>query len=288
MKKIVYALMALMMMIGGMECSAQTVSGQIDGYDYVDLGLPSGKLWATYNVGATKPTEYGMYFRWGETRECKGYFEPYKFDEHASVLNATNDAATVNWGSGWKTPTTEEQRELIGGCTWKWTNDFYGSGVAGQVGTSKNNNSVIFLPACGDKVDTDLFRAGKCGYYWSSTPDPYLDDPYASYDMGFSDGGIFTNSYDRSWGRCVRAVATSNATSVSSISYQALQVYTENKTIHIANAQANTNIQVFGMNGESVVSAVTDGNGNADITLSASKGTYVVTIGDLSTKVILK
>lgn len=85
----------------GIECSAQTISGQIDGYDYVDLGLPSGKLWATYNVGATKPTEYGMYFRWGETRECKGYFEPYKFDEHASVLNATNDAATVNWGSGW-------------------------------------------------------------------------------------------------------------------------------------------------------------------------------------------
>lgn len=205
MKKMIYALMALVMLVGGMECSAQTVSGKVARHDYVDLGLPSGTKWATCNVGATKPTEYGDYFAWGETKPkeeysmsnykwCKGsddsmtkYCTDSKFGtvDNKKVLDAEDDAATANWGSAWRMPTLDEIKELRDGCVWEFTKDFSGTGVAGQVGTSKANGNKIFLPAASGRQGTSLGSAGRYGNYWSSSLNG--NDPTYACNLLFCD-----------------------------------------------------------------------------------------------------
>ena len=159
-------------------------SGAIDGRDYVDLGLPSGTLWATCNVGANSPDEYGDYFAWGEMQEKRDYScNTYKYGGEYSVtkyctnsecgtvdfnseLETMDDAATVNWGSGWQMPSYEQFDELIA--------DYYTTtirttmnGVYGRKITSKSNGNSIFLPAAGYRDGTSLNDAGRCGYYWS-------------------------------------------------------------------------------------------------------------------------
>lgn len=135
-----------------------------DKHDYVDLGLPSGTLWATCNVGASAPTEVGGYFAWGET-EPRTYFSwsSYKWGEKKNltkyctnssygevdsltVLSDADDAATVNWGSDWRMPLSDEIKELIDGCEWEHTNDYQGTGVEGMIGTSLYNKEKIFFP----------------------------------------------------------------------------------------------------------------------------------------------
>ena len=224
MKKVIYTPMALVMMVAGMECSAQTVSGQVEGHDYVDLGLPSGTKWATCNVGASKPTEYGDYFAWGETKPkevyswstykwCKGsddsmtkYCNKSKYGtvDNKKVLDAEDDAATANWGSAWRMPTREEIEELLDGCSWEWVEDFSGSGVNGRLGTSKSNGATIFLPAAGYRNDSDLSIVGLSGYYWSSSLlEDYPDN--AGY-LGFIAGDVDWYDDYRLSGQSVRAV----------------------------------------------------------------------------------
>ncbi len=200
-----------------------TVSGKEGLYTYVDLGLPSGTKWATYNVGATKPTEYGDYFAWGETKPkeeywwntykwCKGsddsmtkYCTDRKYGtvDNKTVLEAEDDAATANWGSAWRMPTEEELDELVEGCDWKWFLDFNGSGVNGQLGTSKKNGATIFLPAAGYRTTT-LNDAGHYGDYWSSS---VLKGPSRSaFRLYFHDYNIYSYNYSRYGGLSVRAV----------------------------------------------------------------------------------
>ncbi|MBP3717686.1 MAG: DUF1566 domain-containing protein [Paludibacteraceae bacterium] len=201
-----------------------TVSGKEGIYTYVDLGLESGTKWATCNVGATKPTEYGDYFAWGETKPKEEYREStYKWCKGSStsmtkyctdsyfgtvdnkkVLDAEDDAATANWGSAWRMPTRDEIKELLDGCSWEWVNDFNGSGVRGRLGTSKKNGATIFLPAAGYRIGTDFYSVGKYGYYWSSS----LEEDISShaYCLYFLDGDIDWVTDDRYYGHCVRAV----------------------------------------------------------------------------------
>ncbi len=207
-----------------------TVSGKEGIYTYVDLGLESGTKWATYNVGATKPTEYGDYFAWGETKPKEDYsWETYKWcngDEtsltkyntksdygtvdNKKVLDAEDDAATANWGSAWRMPTPVEQRELLEGCDWEWVVDFNGSGVNGQLGTSKKNGNTIFLPA----AELSGFEGFAASSYCSSLLDE--DMPYYVYqlsstcylDYSYSDHNYFgcnDNGY-RDRAHSVRAV----------------------------------------------------------------------------------
>ena len=175
-------------------------SGTLDGHDYVDLGLPSGTLWATCNVGASKPEEYGDYFAWGETKPKTTY-------NWSTYLEPSDDAATVNWGSGWQMPSREQLNELINSSyttrTWTTLN-----GVEGEKITSKSNGNSIFLPAAGYRSDTSLSNAGSYGHYWSRSLRTSSSN-YAYY-LYFGSSYVFTYYFSRYYGQSVRPVRVKN------------------------------------------------------------------------------
>ncbi|MBR5634572.1 MAG: pilus assembly protein N-terminal domain-containing protein, partial [Prevotella sp.] len=180
----------------------------------IDLGLPSGTLWASCNVGATKPEEYGDYFAWGET---KGYnsgkttfnwdtyfdssYNKYNLSGGLTELALEDDAAYVNWGSNWRMPSLEQIQELIDNCNWEWTTL---NGVYGRKATSKKNGNSIFLPGAGYRFDASLGDAGSWGYYWSRTL--YTSDANSAYYLDFGSGSVYWNYYYRYRGRSVRPV----------------------------------------------------------------------------------
>ena len=182
------------------------VSGTIAGHDYVDLGLPSGLKWATCNVGASQPHEYGNYYAWGETTTKSSYTEENCRTWNVSMNdisgNATYDAATANWGSTWRMPTKAEMRELYYQCTWKWTSQ---SGVNGYRVTGPNGNS-IFLPAAGCCDGSSRSYVGEFGNYWSSTTDSEGDTDFANF-LYFDSDYLSLNFYYRNLGRSVRPVS---------------------------------------------------------------------------------
>ena len=191
--------------------------------DYVDLGLPSGLPWATCNVGANAPEEYGDYFAWGETQPkdtydwstyqyCNGSnytmtkycdnsnFGYNGFTDNLTILLPEDDAATANWGSGWRMPTEEEWRELYNNTTHTWAIQ---NGVNGRLFTATNGNS-LFLPAGGYCYNSSLRYAGNSGYYWSSSL--YTDFPDIALYFYVSSDFYDLGNYDRSEGRSVRPV----------------------------------------------------------------------------------
>jgi len=196
--------------------------------DWVDLGLPSGLLWATRNVGASSPTDYGSYYAWGETSPKSvyrwdnyrygGYYELTKyctdsafgyngFTDSLTTLQTGDDAATANYGG--HTPTYAEWQELINNTTNRWVTI---NNVNGHCFTGSNGNS-IFLPAAGHRYDVTLHDdcnlRDDCtrGCYWSSSL--YLANPLGALICQFDSfplipGGIVANS--RQQGLSVRAV----------------------------------------------------------------------------------
>lgn len=168
-----------------------------NGHEYVDLGLPSGLLWATCNVGASKPEDYGNHYAWGETSTKSSYTESNSktYGESMGDIagNSSYDAATANWGGNWRMPTKTEMQELIANCTWKWTTQ---NGVTGYKVTGPNGNS-IFLPAVGS-------RDGSYGLYWSSTP--YKSDADRAYDLYFYSSVHHMYNGHRDRGLCIRPV----------------------------------------------------------------------------------
>ena len=156
--------------VSDMEYYPLTWEDYINSHEYVDLGLPSGLLWATCNVGATTPEEYGDYFAWGETSPKDEYTEgncsTYGKEMSDIAGDAQYDAATANWGGRWRMPTYDEMNELRKNCTWKWTTQ---NGVNGYKVTGPSGAS-IFLPAAGYRYGSSLNLAGSDGYYWSSMP----------------------------------------------------------------------------------------------------------------------
>ena len=171
--------------------------------DYVDLGL--SVKWATCNVGASSPEELGCYFAWGETTPKSSYnSSTYTYSSNPSTLPLSKDAASVNMGGSWRMPTFEEQKELIDECTWKWTDDYNGTGVAGRIVTSKINDNHIFLPAAGYRLSSDLYYAGSNGGYWSSSLGT-SGSGYA-YGLDFNSGNVYWSYGSRYYGRSVRGV----------------------------------------------------------------------------------
>ena len=144
-----------------------TVSGTISGHNYVDLGL--SVKWATCNIGANSPEDYGDYFAWGETTTKSEYTEENSKTFNVDIGNIESyaeDAAGMLWAYGWRMPTKAEWQELIDNCTWKWTKQ---GGNRGYKVTSKKNGNNIFLPAAGCRDGSKLISIDICGSYWSST-----------------------------------------------------------------------------------------------------------------------
>ena len=175
-------------------------------HDYVDLGL--SVMWATMNVGASSPEDYGSYYAWGETSPKSSYDKDNSKTYDNSSYNhdiggdSSTDAARANWGGSWRMPTVEEFQELIDNCNWTWTTL---NGKAGYKVVSKKNGNSIFLPAAGSRYGTSLGNAGSYGFYWSSTP----DSSGASYafGLGFDGGGRLVYNDNRYYGYSVRPVS---------------------------------------------------------------------------------
>ena len=202
-----------------------------NGHEYVDLGLPSGTLWATCNVGANKPEDYGDYFAWGETQPKDYYnWSTYKYCngsattltkyctnsdfgtiDNKTVLEAADDAARANWGGSWRMPTDAELTELCEQCTWTWTTQ---NGVYGYKVTSKKSdytNKSIFLPAAGYRNVSSLYYAGSDGYYWSSSL--LTDYPSNARFVGFYSDYVRRSPNGRYYGYSVRPVCRQNSIS---------------------------------------------------------------------------
>ena len=153
-------------------------SGVENNYEWVDLGL--SVKWATMNVGASKPEDYGGYFAWGEIEAKKTFnWSNYEGNEGYSEDNMTlepkDDAATVNWGNSWRMPTREEAKELSSDCTWE---EVYLNGVKCVKITSKTNGNCIFLPCPGYIYGATLHSGGTTGWYWTSS---LMDGSHAYY-----------------------------------------------------------------------------------------------------------
>lgn len=187
----------------------------INVHEYVDLGLPSGLKWATCNVGATSPEDYGNYYAWGETSTKSTYtnsnsltyglsisqLESQGYIDGSGNLTSSHDAATANWGGSWRMPTKEEQQELVDECTWERTTQ---NGVNGCKVTGPNGN-YIFLPAAGSRYGSSLIGEGDYGFYWSSTPSDYGIGNDA-YDLYFSGGDEYVDWLNRLNGHTVRPI----------------------------------------------------------------------------------
>ena len=180
-------------------------SGTINGYEYVDLGL--SVKWATCNIGADSPEDYGNYYAWGEPVTKSTYTSDnsvtYGVEMDDFSGDAEYDAATANWGGTWRMPTDSERTELRTSCTWTWTTL---NSVNGYKVTGTNGNS-IFLPAAGYRSSSSLYSAGSHGDYWSSTP--YGSGTYDAYRLSFDSSGVnrYSHYFFRYHGYSVRPVS---------------------------------------------------------------------------------
>ena len=192
-------------------------------YEAVDLGL--SVKWATFNVGASSPEEYGDYFAWGETEPksdylwayykwCNGtknsltkynHWTAYGTVDNKKVLDPEDDAAHVNWGGSWRMPTDAEWTELRNNCTWTWTTV---NGIKGRLVTSKKagyTDKSIFLPAAGRRSGTDLTNVGSYGIYWSSSL--YTDNPDYAWYVSFDSDNVGRYDYFRFLGQSIRPIS---------------------------------------------------------------------------------
>lgn len=175
-------------------------------HEYVDLGLPSGTLWATCNLGADTPEEFGEFFAWGEKAPKASYDrENYSFLTNRMTLSWRNDAARRRWGGRWRMPTADDWGELMEQCSWRWLPAWDGQdAVKGYRVIGPNGNS-LFLPAAGDIDGMTHFGINTYGDYWSSSN--YDEKPHEAQGLIFySDGGIRIYSWDRASGHTIRPV----------------------------------------------------------------------------------
>ncbi len=183
-------------------------STTINGYEYVDLGLPSGIKWATHNVGATTPEDYGEYYAWGmTTTPVDGNYNEANcvtFEKPLSDIsgNSQYDVARAKWGSTWRMPTRTELQEIHNKCTWEAVVQ---NGVAGCKVTGPNGNH-IFMPLAGYYSESTLNHVEYCGYYWSSNN--YNDTHKYASDIDVDDDGSKHLNYGtRYHGQSIRPVS---------------------------------------------------------------------------------
>lgn len=191
-----------------------SMKGTLNGHEWVDLGLPSGTRWVTYNVGAASPDEFGNYYAWGETEPKDEYIDINSLTHRKDVswlkshgiigedglLTKEHDIATIQWGEPWRMPTDAEYEELIDLCNWEFT-DY--KGTNGYLVTGPNNETV-FIVAAGFKQGAEAEYIGDYGDYWSSTVVPDLVG--AACSLGYSSKAYGRRRYARFAGRSIRPV----------------------------------------------------------------------------------
>lgn len=199
----------------GKHPTASKPTGTIEGHGYVDLGL--SVKWATQNVGASSPSDYGGYYAWGETRTKDNYtwstcfdclddegksWGIYKIGGKTSISPTSgHDTARENWGGTWRMPTIAEFEELCNKCDWTWTSQ---GGHNGYLVTSKTNDKSIFLPAAGWRSGTDTVCEGWDCHYWSSAL--YSSYPHDARYLYCTSSNHNTSNNFRRGGRSVRPV----------------------------------------------------------------------------------
>ena len=205
--------------------------GTAEGHEYIEIG---GVKWATTNIGAEKPTDYGLYFQWGDTngypssacgantveykkpfnwQDCVLHngttgsgattFTKYNGNDGKTVLEPSDDAATLNWGGDWRMPTTAEFQALGAATTSAWTtvNGVYGLKVTDKTDSSKT----LFFPAAGYCSSGSFSYGGSYGRYWSSSL--YSSNVRYAYYMDFNSSGVGWQNYSSRYsGRSVRPV----------------------------------------------------------------------------------
>lgn len=211
--------------------TGEQLTALVPAHAYVDLGLTSRTKWATTNIGADSPEEYGDYFSWGETQGYDGgkttfFWDNYKhsegsketltkycynsdcgyngFTDKLKELEPEDDAAYVNWGSNWRMPTSAQWEELHDECTWTWIEE--GRKVGFEVSSKKNGNS-IFLPAAGYRTESALYTDGTNGCYWSCSLYDNGVWPYYAIGIGLKGSlGVDFSGFSRHYGFSVRPV----------------------------------------------------------------------------------
>lgn len=189
----------------------------------IDLGLPSGTLWASFNVGATKPEEYGGYYSWGEIVEKDSYeWSDYLYCDGSvntckelgmDIAGTQYDIAHVKWGGDWRMPTYDQQQELVNNTKFKYVTS---NGIKGYELVGPNGNS-IFLPASGI-IQGNRPNVGSLGGYWSSTRDP--EDPNYACNLLFRNTGSYEVFYYRCIGLSVRPVISGSQQSVPNLALE--------------------------------------------------------------------
>ncbi|MDD6002279.1 MAG: hypothetical protein PUC50_08855 [Bacteroidales bacterium] len=219
MNRVIIVMLIALIIGTSAKADCQNVRTNGLGYESIDLGLPSGTLWATCNIGANNPWDYGNYYAWGETSTKTVYnWDTYKYGtnynkvtkyctnedygnnglvDNRTILSPSDDAATINMGSGWCIPTKEQWAELIDNTECYQTSKGYRL-------IGKNGNSII-LPFAGYREDTKLYSIGQTIDYWSST----LDDEFPCNGFSITSGGGFGHRIfidHRNCGLPIRAV----------------------------------------------------------------------------------
>ena len=190
---------------GGVSIDPTAGRETIGGYEVVDLGLPSGLLFATWNVGATKETEYGGYYKYGYG-STKYQDEPSDYNHYEGTeepLASSADTATQVMGSEWRMPTREELYELTANTKYEWVTNFNGSNVNGGLLISKTNpNAYVFFPATGEGRYGHINDIGSKGAVWSSS---YYNS-YAAHRMYINSKEADVAGTNRYYGFSVRGV----------------------------------------------------------------------------------
>ena len=200
-----------------------------NGHSYVDLGLTSGTLWATMNVGAESATEYGGYFQWGDTvdkSDAVCNLETYKYSnddgtefskyntglndiggtiDNKIILDLEDDAARANMGGDWKMPSLAQMDELVQETNNEWVTNYEGSGINGRLFVSKTNGNTLFIPASGWRGGSVFGNTDRYAYVWSSSLEAsgHGSAMYLISGIGKSEVG---NSYSRYTGFVVRGI----------------------------------------------------------------------------------
>ena len=184
-------------------------------HKYVDLGLPSGLLWSTCNIGASEPWENGLYFSWGNVdghKKDSGFYfgtEVYQKTPGAALtdnipVDAKYDAARANLGGSWRMPTKDEFKELYDNCISEWTTQ---NDVEGRMFFSRINGSTVFFPAAGYYIESMLINEGSNGSYWSSSLNSLILQAYYAHEFSFNSITAIPQNYDNTFlGFTVRPV----------------------------------------------------------------------------------